>query len=93
MPISNCFWLSPRSLAALVERVLLGLHILIGLHQAPVDGLDLIDGVENLLAERRIDNAAVVQRLVHEALVDPDARALQQMLGDLGLDSRNSIEG
>ena len=74
-------------LGALRQGALLGLHILIGLHQPPIDGLHLIDGVENLLAEGGIGDAAIVARLIDVALVDPDAGALQQVLGNRGLES------
>ena len=82
VPISNCLRLSASQLAALLQSALLGLHVLVGLHQPPVDGLHLVDGVENLLAEGRVGDAAVVERLIDEALVDPDARALQEVLGN-----------
>jgi len=73
-------------LAALVERPLLGLDVFIGVHQPPVNVLNLVDGVENLLAEGGVGDAAVVDRLVNKALVDPDAGSLKQVLGQLGLE-------
>ena len=66
----------------LVEGVLPGLDVLIGADQAPVDVLYLVDGVEKLLAEDGVGNAAVVFRLDDEAAVDAGAKALQQMLGE-----------
>ena len=40
-----------EQLVTLLESVLLGLHVLVCLDQAPVNGLHLVHGVENLLPE------------------------------------------
>src|SRR5208337_5430946 len=48
----------------------------------------LVHGVEELLAEGGVCDAAVVARLVHEAPVDPDAGALQKVLRDCCLEAR-----
>ncbi len=71
-------------LAALLERALLGLHVLIRVHQTPVNVLYLVDGVKNLLAKSGVGDAAIVDRLIVVALVYPDAGSQQQVLGELG---------
>ena len=74
-------------LAALLDGALLGLHIFIRLHESPIDRFHLGDGVHDLLAERRVRNAPVVLRLVHEALIHPDAGSVEQVLRHLGIEA------
>ena len=80
-----------QQLAALFNGVLLGLHILVGLDQPPVNVLDLINGVENLLAEGGVRDAAVIHSLVNKSLVHPYARTLQQMLSNCCFEGRLQI--
>ena len=58
-------------LGGLRESALLGLLVLIGADQAPVDVLDLVDGVEQLLAEGGVGDAAIVFGLQDEAALMP----------------------
>ena len=51
VPISSCLRVSAVQLRTLVQGVLLGLHIFIRAHQAPVDVFHLVHRVKNLLAE------------------------------------------
>ena len=51
----------------------------------------MIDCIDDLLAERGVGNAPVVQRLVHEALVHPDAGSVQQVLGHRGLEAGTQL--
>ena len=64
----------------MLQRALLRLHVLIIGDQLPIDVLDLVDGVENLLAEGGVGDAAVVLGFEDEAAIDPRTKAIQQML-------------
>ncbi len=88
VPISSCFRLSAANLVALLQRAFLGLHIFVGLYQSPIDGLHLVDRVEDLLPESGVGDAAIIERLVHEALVDPDTCTLQQVLRKFSPEAR-----
>ena len=65
------------------EGAFLGLLILVGRDETPVDVFHLIDGVEKLLAEGGVGDAAVVLGLQDEAAVHAGAEALQQVLRGL----------
>ena len=79
----------------LVEGALFGLLVFVGADQGPVDGFDLGDGVDDLLAEGGVGDAAVVDGFEDEALVELGTEALEQVLGDLGaevgLDGRREV--
>ena len=67
-------------LRRLLQRSLLGLHVFIVGDQLPVDVLDLIDGVEDLLAEGGVGDAPVVFGVDDEAAIDARPKAIEQVL-------------
>jgi len=73
---------------ALFERTFLRLHILVSAHDDPVNILHLIHGRENLLPECGVGDAAIENGFINEAVVDPDSRTLEQVLGHFSLEAR-----
>jgi hypothetical protein len=61
--------------------------ILVGIHQIPVDVLDLIDGRNDLEAKRDIGNLAIVLGNANEAIIRSKAEALHQVLRQLNTET------
>ena len=88
VPISTCFLLSESVFVGEGERVLLHLHVLVGVDQIPVDVLDLVDGGDDLETKGDVGQFAVIFRDDDETLVGQEAETLQQVLSDLGAEIR-----
>ena len=70
------------------QRALLHLFVLIGVHQIPVDVLDLRDGGNHLRAKGQIGDLEILLRDVHVALVGGDAEAGEELLREDHLEVR-----
>jgi len=64
------------------QRTLLHLHVLVGIHQVPINVLNLDHGRNHLLAKSDVGNLPVILGDLNATRVHCPTQALQQMLGN-----------